>query len=151
MKWLGYKSCENTWEPEENLDCANLIEQFEVQRRKKNMKKSHGSFVHIVCYFINFMLNADEFKCNFHIFLFYCLAGNGKRSQKLKTNKHNAKQQSTRANTDVDAAASAAVIGFKFDCGFIPGKILGAGTETCGTLLKTCGFELKQMIRMKSN
>lgn len=34
IKWEGFDSSENTWEPVGNLDCAELIEQFENVRKQ---------------------------------------------------------------------------------------------------------------------
>ena len=40
LKWQGYSDADNTWEPKENLDCKELIEEFEEKERKK--AKSSG-------------------------------------------------------------------------------------------------------------
>lgn len=35
----GYSDAENTWEPESNLDCPDLIQAFEEQRKKNEALK----------------------------------------------------------------------------------------------------------------
>ncbi|ALC38947.1 Su-var-205 [Drosophila busckii] len=43
LKWKGYAETENTWEPEANLDCKDLIQQYKLSRQANSSGKKKES------------------------------------------------------------------------------------------------------------
>ncbi len=35
LKWKGYDNSQNTWEPKENLECDELIKEYEDRKKRE--------------------------------------------------------------------------------------------------------------------
>jgi len=109
LKWKGYPDSDNTWEPEDNLDCPDLIAEFENKLKSQNQPQ---------------VANKQKRKTDSELTL------NKKKkpetSQPL-SNTTNTHDQGSEAHEENNSARG-------FDRGLIPEKIIGA-TDSSGELM----------------
>ncbi|XP_059051473.1 chromobox protein homolog 1-like isoform X1 [Achroia grisella] len=113
LKWKGYSDEDNTWEPEENLDCPDLIQTFEEARKKKEAVLAGGVPV-----------NDENIR----------MKPEGKVT---KIEKDPKKRKSSAATPDLKGAKKSKSDDKKasgFDRGLEPEKIIGA-TDSSGELM----------------
>ncbi|ODN04789.1 Chromobox protein 5 [Orchesella cincta] len=123
LKWKGYGDEDNTWEPEENLGCPDLIAEFERQweenqkkkRAEREAKKSTGSKRPAPASVA--AAAAEDY--------------NERKENKFAAASAPKKQKTTKETTR-GSLASAEVTGF--DRGLLPEKIIGA-TDSSGELM----------------
>lgn len=108
LKWKGYSDNDNTWEPEENLDCPELIAAFEETQKKKESKRKPVDFREntIAQHFLSLLAAVTEAK-------------------KRKANDSIDAKTSTKKKSDRKEG---------FDRGLAPERIIGA-TDTSGELM----------------
>lgn len=102
LKWKGYTNEENTWEPEENLDCPDLINAFEESRKKAS---EGGEGTHNWCCWL---VRKRKF------ILFWYIAGSDMKKRKSSPIPQSAKKK-----------IPAEKILRGFDRGLVPEEILG--------------------------
>lgn len=106
LKWKGYTEQDNTWEPEENLDCPELIAAFEENIKKRECEyKWNWNPMQLVETFNVVLAASNEAK---------------KRKPEGAEPKTSAKKKSDRKEG--------------FDRGLVPERIIGA-TDTSGELM----------------
>ncbi|XP_071942059.1 chromobox protein homolog 3-like isoform X2 [Antedon mediterranea] len=127
LRWKGYTDVDNTWEPEENLDCPDLIKEFEDKFKATTEKKKLES--------------TESSKRKTGV--------NG--SEDTVQTKKKKKDESSSKRDDEVSSSSSAKKATGFDRGLKPERIIGA-TESNGDLLflmKWTGSNEADLVRAK--
>lgn len=56
LKWVGYSNRHNSWEPEDNCNCDDLIDQFEANRAKAVLGEKQKLFVFFLWRFLSWLI-----------------------------------------------------------------------------------------------
>ncbi len=111
LKWKGYPDEENTWEPKENLDCDDLIKEFEDKRREKQRRREERA--------------AEKRKA--------AVAALAASASSSSSSAHHGHDKRRKSSTDA-AGDAAAAIARGFDRLLDPDRIIGA-TDSNGELM----------------
>ncbi|XP_063700339.1 heterochromatin protein 1-like [Culicoides brevitarsis] len=121
LKWKGYDESQNTWEPKENLECPELIKEFEDKRKSGKEKEKEKE--------------KDSKPTKRKTDEALGTSDDEKEAKKQKSNNKNSVGSKNKENNTKDKSDEEIEEGKTgFDMGYVPEKIIGA-TDQDGKLL----------------
>ncbi|XP_053959795.1 heterochromatin protein 1 [Anastrepha obliqua] len=140
LKWKGYPEEENTWEPVENLDCQDLIQQYEADRAKEEPAAPSKQ-----------PEKKDSSKKEASSSGRTSAAGNKRKSEEKTTGSKKKRRDSLKSETDnesVSDVSSRTSERTGFDRGLEAEKILGASDSSGGLtfLIQFKGVDQAEMV-----